>query len=83
MPFYTEKISFTLPAEEKKMGLTRPKIQQMEKVKKSKDPQFYMFLLKSTIRIGGCYALFTGDLVMAALVFAIAEFASIGQKLAS
>jgi len=40
-------------------------------------------LLKSTIRIGGCYALLTGDLVMAAIVFAIAEFASIGQKISS
>jgi len=79
VPFYTEKISFTLPAEEKKMGLTRPKMQQMEKVNKSKDPQFYMLLIKSAIRIGGCYALFTGDLVMAAIVFAIAEFANIGH----
>jgi hypothetical protein len=79
VPFYTEKISFTLPAEENKMGLTRPKIQQMEKIKKSKDPQFYMLLIKSAIRIGGCYALLTGDFVMAAIVFAIAEFANIGH----
>ena len=79
MPFYTEKISFTLPEEENKMGLTRPKIQQLEKVKKSKDPQFYMMCLKSVIRIGGCYALLTGDFVMAAIVFAIAEFVNIGN----
>jgi hypothetical protein len=79
VPFYTEKISFTLPAEEKKMGLTRPKIQQVEKIQKSKDPQFYMMFLKSAIRIGACYALLTGNFVMAAIVFAIAEFVNIGH----
>ena len=79
MPFYTEKISYTLPAEENKMGLTRPKIQQVEKIQKSKDPQFYMLLIKSAIRIGGCYALLTGDFVMAAIVFGIAEFVNIGH----
>jgi len=77
--FYTEKITITLPVEEKKMGLTRPKMQQVEKVKKSKDPQFYMMFLKSAIRIGACYALLTGDFVMAAIVFGIAEFVNIGH----
>jgi hypothetical protein len=77
--FYTEKITITVPAEENKMGLTRPKIQQVEKVAKSKDPQFYMMFLKSAIRIGACYALLTGDFVMAAIVFAIAEFLNIGH----
>ena len=79
MPFYTEKINFTLPAEEKKMGLTRPKLQQMEKIQRSKDPQFYMLLMKSAIRIGGCYVLLTGDFVMAAIIFAIAEVVNIGH----
>jgi len=77
--FYTEKITITVPAEEKKMGLTRPKMQQVEKIQKSKDPQFYMMFLKSAIRIGACYALLTGDFVMAAIVFAIAEFVNIGH----
>jgi len=77
--FYTEKITITVPAEGKKMGLTRPKMQQVEKVKKSKDPQFYMMFLKSAIRIGACYALLTGDFVMAAIVFGIAEFVNIGH----
>ena len=77
--FYTEKITIILPVKEKKMGLTRPKMQQVEKVKKSKDPQFYMMFLKSAIRIGACYALLTGDFVMAAIVFGIAEFVNIGH----
>jgi hypothetical protein len=77
--FYTEKITITVPTEDKKMGLTRPKMQQVEKVKKSKDPQFYMMFLKSAIRIGACYALLTGDFVMAAIVFGIAEFVNIGH----
>ena len=51
----------------------------MEKIQKSKDPQFYMMFLKSAIRIGACYALLTGDFVMAAIVFAIAEFVNIGH----
>ena len=80
MPFYTEKITITIP-EEKKMGLTRPKIQQMEKKPKLKDNDFILGIIKSAIRIGACYMLFTGNIVMAAVTFAIAEFAGIGNRL--
>jgi hypothetical protein len=80
MPFYTEKITITIP-EEKKMGLTRPKIQQMEKKPKLKDNEFILGMIKSAIRIGACYMLFTGNIEMAAVTFAIAEFAGIGNRL--
>ena len=82
MPFYTEKITITLP-EEKKMGLTRPKIDQMEVRKKPKlhDNDFIIGMIKSAIRLGACYMLFTGHVEMAAVTFAIAEFAGIGNRL--
>jgi hypothetical protein len=79
--WYTEKIIITVPAEEKKMGLTRPKIQQMEKKPKLKDNDFILGIIKSAIRIGACYMLFTGNIEMAAVTFAIAEFAGIGNRL--
>ena len=79
--WYTEKISFTLPAKEKKMGLTRPKAVQMEKPKKKDDPRFWVSLVKSAIRIGACYMLFIGQIEMAAVTFAIGEFAGIGEEL--
>ena len=81
MPFYTEKINFTLPAKENKMGLTRPKAVQMEKPKKKDDPHFWVSLVKSIIRIGACYMLFIGSIEMAAVTLAIAEFAGIGEEL--
>ena len=80
MPFYTEKITITLP-EEKKMGLTRPKAVQLEKKPKLKDNDFILGMIKSTIRLGACYMLFTGNIEMAAVTFAIAEFAGIGNRL--
>jgi len=79
--FYTEKITITIPEEENKMGLTRPKIQQMEKKPKLQDNDFIIGMLKSAIRIGACYMLFTGNIEMAAVTFAIAEFAGIGNRL--
>lgn len=78
--WYTEKITITLP-EEKKMGLTRPKLQQMEKKPKLKDNDFIIGMIKSAIRIGACYMLFTGNIEMAAVTFAIGEFAGIGKRL--
>lgn len=63
------------------MGLTRPKATQMEKKPKLKDPNFYMDLIKSVIRIGACYMLFIGQIEMAAVTFAIGEFAGIGKRL--
>ena len=79
--FYTEKITITLPKEENKMGLTRPKAVQMEKPKKKDDPHFWVSLVKSIIRIGACYMLFIGSIEMAAVTLAIAEFAGIGEEL--
>ena len=78
--FYTEKITITLP-KENKVGLTRPKIQQMEKKPKLKDNDFILGMIKSVIRIGACYMLYTGNIEMAAVTFAIAEFAGIGNRL--
>jgi len=82
MPFYTEKITITLP-EEKKMGLTRPKVEQFEirKKPKLKDNDFIIGMIKSAIRLGACYMLFIGHIEMAAVTFAIAEFAGIGNRL--
>ena len=82
MPFYTEKITLTLP-EEKKMGLTRPRVDQMEirKKPKLKDNDFILGMIKSAVRLGACYMLFTGNIEMAAVTFAIAEFAGIGKRL--
>jgi len=79
--FYTEKITITVPAEEKKMGLTRPKSTQLEKPKKKDDPHFWVSLVKSGIRIAACYMLFIGSIEMAAVTLAIAEFAGIGEEL--
>jgi hypothetical protein len=65
------------------MGLTRPKIEQMEikKKPKLKDNDFIIGMIKSAIRLGACYMLFTGHIEMAAVSFAIAEFAGIGNRL--
>ena len=79
--FYTEKITITVPAKEKKMGLTRPKSTQLEKPKKKDDPHFWVSLVKSGIRIAACYMLFIGSIEMAAATLAIAEFAGIGEEL--
>jgi len=79
--FYTEKITITLPKEENKMGLTRPKAVQMEKKPKLKDPGFYMDMVKSAIRIGACYMLLIGQIEMAAITLAIGEVAGIGKRI--
>ena len=79
--FYTEKITITVPAKEKKMGLTRPKSTQLEKPKKKDDPHFWVSLVKSAIRIVACYMLFIGSIEMAAVTLAIAEFAGIGEEI--
>ena len=63
------------------MGLTRPKLQQMEKKPKLKDNDFILGMIKSVIRIGACYMLFIGNIEMAAVTFAMAEFAGIGNRL--
>ena len=63
------------------MGLTRPKIEQMEKKHKLHDNDFIIVMIKSAIRLGACYMLFTGHVEMAAVTFAIAEFAGIGNRL--
>ena len=63
------------------MGLTRPKIEQMEKKHKLHDDDFIIGMIKSAIRLGACYMLFTGHVEMAAVTFAIAEFAGIGNRL--
>jgi len=63
------------------VGLTRPKIQQMEKKPKLKDNDFILGMIKSVIRIGACYMLFIGNIEMAAVTFAMAEFAGIGNRL--
>jgi len=78
--WYTEKITITLP-KENKMGLTRPKLQQMEKKPKLKDNDFILGMIKSVIRIGACYMLYTGNIEMAAVTLAIAEFTGIGNRL--
>ena len=66
---------------EKKMGLTRPKVIQMEKKPKLKDKDFILGMIKSAIRLVACYMLYTGNIEMAAVTFAIAEFAGIGNRL--
>ena len=63
------------------MGLTRPKAVQMEKKPKLQDNNFIIGTIKSAIRLGACYMLFTGHIEMAAVTFAIAEFAGIGNRL--
>ena len=63
------------------MGLTRPKAIQVEKKPKLKDNDFILGMIKSAIRLGACYMLFTGNIEMAAATFAIAELAGIGNRL--
>ena len=79
--WYTEKITITLPAKEKKMGLTRPKAKQLEQKPKLKDPMFYMDMVKSGIRILACYMLLIGQIEMAAITLAIGEVAGIGKRI--
>ena len=63
------------------MGLTRPKVTQMGKKPKLKDNDFILGMIKSAIRLVACYMLYTGNIEMAAVTFAIAEFAGIGNRL--
>lgn len=63
------------------MGLTRPKAKQLEQKPKLQDNDFIIGMIKSAIRLGACYMLFTGNIEMAAVTFAIAEFAGIGNRL--
>jgi len=63
------------------MGLTRPKVTQMEKKPKLKDNDFILGMIKSAIRLVACYMLYTGNIEMAAVTFAIAEFTGIGNRL--
>ena len=53
----------------------------MEKKPKLQDNDFIIGMIKSAIRLGACYMLFTGHIEMAAVTFAIAEFAGIGNRL--
>ena len=63
------------------MGLTRPKVTQMEKKPKLKDNNFVLGMIKSALRLGACYMLYTGNIEMAAVTFVIAEFTGIGNRL--
>ena len=53
----------------------------MEKKPKLKDNDFILGMIKSVIRIGACYMLYTGNIEMAAVTFVIAEFTGIGNRL--
>jgi hypothetical protein len=66
---------------EKKMGLTRPKATQLEKVKKMKDKHFWASMIKSVMRIGACYLLFTGNIQMGAAGLALAEVVGIVEEM--
>ncbi len=54
---------------------------EVRKKPKLKDESFIVGMIKSAIRLGACYMLFTGNIEMAAVTFAIAEFAGIGNRL--
>ena len=66
---------------EKKMGLTRPKATQLEKVKKMQDKHFWVSMIKSTGRLCACYLLYSGMISMAAIVFAISEVIGIVEEM--
>ena len=73
------------------MGLTRPKVAQVEQKPKSKDKHFWVSMFKSVLRLIGCYALYAGatilggvaavPLTMAAGLFAAAEVLGIVEEL--
>jgi len=66
---------------EKKMGLTRPKATQLEKVKKMQDKHFWVSMIKSTGRLCACYLLYSRMISMAAIVFAISEVIGIVEEM--
>jgi hypothetical protein len=66
---------------EKKMGLTRPKATQLEKVKKINDKHFWVSMIKSTGRLYACYLLYSGMISTAAIVFAISEVVGIVEEM--
>ena len=90
MAFHTDRITIYIP-KEKKMGLTRPKVSQVEKKPKSQDGHFWVSMVKSVLRLIGCYALWTAatviggvvavPLVLAAGLFAAAEVLGIVEEL--
>ena len=90
MAFHTDRITIYIP-KEKKMGLTRPKVAQVEQKPKSKDKHFWASMFKSVLRLIGCYALYTGatilggvaavPLTLAAGLFAAAEVLGIVEEL--
>ena len=63
------------------MGLTRPKITQMEKLEKMKDKHFWASMIQSIMRIGACYLLFTGNIQMGAAGLALAEVVGIVEEM--
>ena len=95
MAFHTDRITIYVP-KEKQMGLTRPKVSQVEKKPKSQDGHFWVSMFKSVLRLIGCYALWTSasvlgvattvsvaavPLAMAAGFFAAAEVLGIIEEL--
>jgi hypothetical protein len=66
---------------EKKMGLTRPKATQLEKVKKINDKHFWASMIKSVMRMGACYLLFAGNIQMGAAGLALAEVVGIAEEI--
>ena len=63
------------------MGLTRPKITQLEKPKKMKDKHFWASMIKSTGRLYACYLLYSGMIGAEAIVFAISEAVGIVEEM--
>ena len=63
------------------MGLTRPKVTQLEKIAKIKDKHFWASMIKSIIRLGACYALYLGMIPLAAILLGVAELIGIIEEM--
>ena len=63
------------------MGLTRPKVTQLEKIAKIKDKHFWASMIKSIIRLGACYALYLGMIPLAAILLGVAELIGIVEEM--
>jgi len=63
------------------MGLTRPKVAQLEKTAKIKDKHFWASMVKSSTRLGACYALYLGMIPLAAILLGVAELIGIVEEM--
>jgi len=58
------------------MGLTRPKMSQVQVKPKHKDKKFYLSVIKVAAYLGACYALYNGGVVLGEAIY-VAELPAV------